>query len=284
MTDPTDAGAAGRALVLEAGPCRAVIHPDDGGRLGQLDLGDGPLLRGPAPGLAWTGWGSYPLVPWANRLPGGRLRYGDIDERLPINFADGSAIHGLGAAVPWTVSHRSERRVDLEVELVGGPYRVRSRQRFELSATGLRQELDVTNEGPEPVPVGLGIHPWFRYGPVRVPADRIWPGEPLPTGTPVPVSGDRDLRSPTEVAPMDACFTDLTDSSADVGDLRLSWGGPITNVVVFSGEPGWVCVEPVTMANDGIAMAERGVEGHGVQVLDPGSTLTVDYSFERRPR
>jgi aldose 1-epimerase len=76
---------------------------------------------------------------------------------------------------------------------------------------------------------------------------------------------------------MDRCFTGLTGSSADIGDLTLSWRGPITQVVVYSGDAGYVCVEPVTMANDGIRMADEGIDGTGVIALDPGASLTVGY-------
>ena len=64
------------AITLTAGACTAVVHPAVGGRLGQLDLGDGPLLRDPGPDLDWSRWGCFPLVPWSNRIPDGHLRFG----------------------------------------------------------------------------------------------------------------------------------------------------------------------------------------------------------------
>jgi hypothetical protein len=48
---------------------------------------------------------------------------------------------------------------------------------------------------------------------------------------------------------------------------------------VFTGVHGWVCVEPVTMANDGFRMADEGWRGHGVVTLDPGALLEVGYRF-----
>ncbi len=268
-------------LSLSSGRSTAVVHPSIGGRLGQLDLGDGPILRGHAAGLGGLDWGCYPLIPWSNRLPGGTLRFDGIVDELPVNHPDGSAIHGLAASCPWSVVERTERRVELVVDLHGGPYDVRGAQSYELSDGRLDLRVRATNIGARAVPVGIGIHPWFPAGPIQVPAARRWPGEPLPTGPPVEVAGRYDLRAPTVAAPMDTCFTGLTRTWADVPGARLGWEGPVTHVVVFSGRPGWVCVEPVTMANDGIALAEAGKEGHGVQVLAPGGSLEVAYSFER---
>ncbi len=155
---------------------------------------------------------------------------------------------------------------------------MRAEQRFALSAGALDLEIDVVNVAEWPVPAGVGIHPWFVAAPVRVPAELVWPGEgPMPDGLPRPVRPEEDLRRPVTAVPMDRCFTGLTDTSADIGDLTLSWRGPITQVVVYSGEPGFVCVEPQTMATDGIRMADAGVAGTGVIALEPGATLSVGY-------
>jgi aldose 1-epimerase len=269
-------------LQLRAGDSEATVHPDVGGRLGQLDLGDGPLLRGPGDDRGWAEWGCYPLLPWSNRIPGGHLVFGTIDSRLPVNWSDGSAIHGLAASVPWTVRSASESAADVVVEVETGPYHVRGEQSFDLRPGELRLRLAVRNAGGLGVPAGIGIHPWFRAGRVRVPADLKWPGDPLPMGPPVPVEVDDDLRAGIVPPPMDRCFTGLTDTAAEVPGLRLHWDGPVSQVVVFTGEPGWVAVEPVTMANDGFGLAERGIPGHGVQVLEPGGELEVTYRFQRR--
>jgi galactose mutarotase-like enzyme len=54
----------------------------------------------------------------------------------------------------------------------------------------------------------------------------------------------------------------------------------VTQVVVFSGAPGWVCVEPVTMANNGFELSDAGMNGTGVIVLAPGEATAVSYRFE----
>jgi aldose 1-epimerase len=269
----------GGPLLLRTGPVSAVVYPGAGGRLGQLDLGDGPILRGPAPDLDWANWGCYPLLPWSNRIPDGHLRFGPIDGHLPVNWPDGSAIHGLAAAAPWTVVRASRRTADLEIEVEAGPYAVVGRQSFIVRLDGLLLSLEASNVGDQPVPMGLGIHPWFCGGRVQVPAQERWPGEPLPAGPPVPVAGRYDLRSGRVPRPMDACYTSLVGDLVEVPGARLHWSGPVTQIVVYSGEPGWVCVEPVTMANNGFALAEQGVAGHGVSIVGPGGSIQVRYRF-----
>lgn len=269
-------------IVLVAGSASATVHPDDGGRLGQLTVDGTPLLRGPedAAHLGWGHWGAYPLLPWSNRIPGGRFGFEGRDLEVPVTWEDGSALHGLAAREPWRVVEAGPATATLDVHLAAGPYRVRGRQDFALNPAHLDLRLGVTNEGDDRVPVGLGIHPWFRAGAVSVPAASAWPGEPLPSGLPRPVTPEEDLRSPRLPPPMDRCYTDLVGDVAELPGVRLRWSGPITQVVVFSGVAGWVCVEPVTNANDGFRLADAGVEGTGTIALDPGASTEVGYRFE----
>jgi aldose 1-epimerase len=268
------------SVSLTAGGATATVHPAMGGRLGQLDLGFGPLLRSHAPDLGWDEWGCYPLVPWSNRLPGGRLRFGGVAADFPPNCADGSAIHGLVASRPWKVEASSGHAISLIVDVVDGPYRLRASLSYELEPRGLGVSLSVINTGIEPVPVGIGIHPWFRSATVSLPAERRWPGEPMPTGRPVPVEGRYDLRRGARPEPMDCCFTALTATTATIGELALTWEGPVTDVVVFSGVPGWVCVEPVTMANGAFGLSPDDAVAHGGRFLPPGKSLAVAYRFD----
>lgn len=268
------AGRAGRVV--------ASVRPDVGGRLGQVTVDGRRLLRDEdeSDGQGWAFWGSYPLLPWSNRIPGGRFVFEGRTYEVPVNWKDGTAIHGLTAWVPWAVdsvaADGSSAVLSIEVDVA--PWRVRGEQRFTLRADGLDHTVAVVNVGDEAVPVGLGIHPWFRARELRVPADLVWPAEgSLPVGPPRPVTPEEDLRVRRVPAPLDACFTGLTGSAADVGDVRLAWEGPVTQVVVYSEEPGWLCVEPVTMANDGFGLMARGTPGHGVVVAAPGHRVEVAY-------
>lgn len=285
--DHAASGAAGRAtapapLVLAAGGAVATVHPADGGRLGQLTIDGVEQLRGPEhAGAGWAAWGSYPLVPWSNRIPDGIVATRDGTFTVPVNWPDDhSAIHGLGADVAWDVVAADERSADLRARLVAGRYDVTATQSFELRAGHLDHTLAVTNEADTTVPVGLGFHPWFVAGPVMVPAEAYWPGAtPLPEGPPLPMTPEFDVRVPRRLAPMDRCYTRLTDNVATIGDLTLSWSGPIAHVVVYSGVAGWVCIEPVTMANDGFNMWAAGFGDATVRLLALGDSLQVKMRY-----
>lgn len=276
-------GSAGGTIVLSAGRATATVHPADGGRLGQIEVDGRRLLRGPDEGahVGWGYWGSYPLLPWTNRIPGGRFVHDGREFEVPVNWADGTAIHGLTAEEPWDVVALTTTTVEEVIELDTPAYRVQCRQSMALAESHLDLSLEVTNRAAQEVPVGIGIHPWFRAGAVRVPAELAWPGTgPMPEGPPRPVTPEEDLRSRRVPPPMDRCFTGLTDTAVDVPGVRLSWSGPVTQVVVYSEDPDWVCVEPVTMANDGFRLAADGVEGHGVIALAPEQSAAVRYRFD----
>lgn len=267
------------ALVLSEGAARVDLYPGAGGRIGQIAIGDRTLLRGPEhSSRGWGAWGSYPMLPWANRIVGGVAEFDGATISVPVNWPDGTAIHGLAAERPWQVVDAGPNHATLSFAIEIDRYHVRAIETFALSGDALEFDIELVNVAAWPVPVGIGIHPWFVAAPVRVPADLIWEGAgPMPTGPPRPVRPDEDLRVKRVAPPMDRCFAGLTSSSAEIGELTLSWRGPITQIVVFSGEAGAVCVEPVTMANDGIRLANDGVEGTGVIVLDPGAHTTVGY-------
>jgi aldose 1-epimerase len=266
-------------ITLSSGPARVDLFPADGGRIGQIAVAGRELLRGPTHRDAgWSQWGSYPMLPWVNRIPGGITAFEGETITVPVNFADGTAIHGLAAERAWDVVAFDTTTAELAIDLDVDRYRVRATQRFALGDGALDLEIDLVNRAPWRVPAGIGIHPWFVAAPVRVPADLIWEGDgPMPTGPPRPVLAGEDLREPALPPGLDRCWTGLTGAEAAIGALSLSWRGPITQVVVYTGVEGFVCVEPQTMASDGIRLYDEGVDGTGVIALDPDAALTVGY-------
>lgn len=267
--------------VLRSGSTSVEVDSAAGGRIAQISIDGRGVLRGPEHAhLGWASWGWYPLVPWSNRLPGGQLVVDGQRCQFRINWPDGTAIHGLAADTAWRATAQSADAVQLEVRLTAECYDVEATQRIVCREQSVEQTLEIVNRATRAVPAGIGIHPWFAVAPVRVPAEQAWPGDdPLPSGPPRPVQPHEDLRKMRLAPPMDRCFSGLTANAAQIGDLTLAWDGPICHVVVYSGEPGWVCVEPVTMTNNGFELHAAGVPGTGVTTLEPDASLGVTYSL-----
>src|SRR3954463_2410896 len=139
------------------------LVPAVGGRCHRVRAFDHDLLRRP-PDVAVLDddpffWGWYPLVPWTNRVPGGRLRWRGRIIQLTPNYPDGSALHGHAYAAPWDVVDEGA----YEFRYSGGdfPWPYVARQRWSVDGPTLAQELSITNAGTDDMPAGLGIHPWW---------------------------------------------------------------------------------------------------------------------------
>lgn len=282
---------------LGGGELELEVLPEAGGRIHRLRAHGVDLLRTPDdPGAHLREplfWGSYPLVPWSNRIPGGRLAFRGRTYQLPKDYGD-HAIHGEAYALPWTLLENGDR---LRLGFEGGgeagafPWPYHAEQVIELDDSSLVLEISMTNLAEVPIPGGLGIHPWFAAGRglrVEVPADLVYPVEDcIPTGEPEPVAGERDLRVLRDVPwGLDDLWTGLTRSQVvlerPAEGIRVSWTFPpaADHVVLASfGDFRAVAVEPVTHANDGHARLEAGLAG-GVDVLGPGETLAVRHRLE----
>lgn len=154
-------------LRLHAGDWVADLAPEDGGGMTALRFGGHDILVPTPQGRRLGGpFGAFWMIPWANRLDGGRLG----PHRLPINReGDGTAIHGLSRDRPWQVEAAAPDRAVLVQAVDAAPYRYEARLVTALSASDLTLDLTVTNTGGTPMPFGGGWHPWF----VRPPGTRL---------------------------------------------------------------------------------------------------------------
>ncbi|WP_217571405.1 aldose 1-epimerase [Mesorhizobium sp. GbtcB19] len=150
---------------------RCVISTQ-GGSIWRLeaDLGAGlqPLLRPPPEGSDRDPLkaGCFPLVPFGNRVEGNRFVFDGVEHSLAPNIPwDSHYLHGDGWLADWTVDQRRQALASLSFDFQGEPYRYRATQRFECDGTTLRATLGVTNLGTQPMPFGLGWHPFFPLTP-----------------------------------------------------------------------------------------------------------------------
>lgn len=82
---------------------------------------------------------------------------------LPINDpADGSTMHGFGWQAPWQIASKAPHAITLRhVYGAADPYAYEAEFSVGLSPTGAKFSLRAVNIGKEPLPFGLGFHPWF---------------------------------------------------------------------------------------------------------------------------
>jgi aldose 1-epimerase len=200
------------------------------------------LILGPDPSLPGTGWGSYPMVPWAGRIRNGRFSFDGVDYQLPINF-DPHAIHGTGFEQLWDVVHRDGSTVALTCQLaweLGGE----AEQLIALSDGSLECTLAVRAD-ERPMPATLGWHPWFikpERSDLRFAQMYVRDDEYIPNGT---------VASPPPPPPWDDCFTGVMATPRIwIGGIEVSITSDCDHWVVYDMPEHATCVEPQTAPAD----------------------------------
>lgn len=277
-------------ILLEAGDWRATLVPEMGGAMLSLDWLGRPVFR-PTPEGATDilEMACFPLVPYANRIAGGRFIFEGRSVQLPTldRFAP-HALHGDGWLLPWTVESQTANRVEMMLDWPGDadgwPWPWGACQSVELTEQGLSISLSLTNAGNAVMPAGLGLHPYFqRYADNRLTlsATGVW----ITDAREIP----ERLAPPAEIADWsrglslaDAPFVDhayagwMGEAVIDGGGRRvtLSADAPacLTQVYAPVGVD-FFCVEPVTHRPDA-HNAQTG-EDHGLKRLAKGQTLSV---------
>jgi aldose 1-epimerase len=285
-------------LSLTAGNLRLELSPSIGGVISAFEWIDGdrtrPILRDcnsrPENVLEAC---CFPLVPFANRIRGGRFSFRGREVRLKPNMAgDPSPLHGQGWLNPWTVKESDDRRALLTFRHEPGewPWAYEARQEFELDERGYTVRLTCANLGDEPMPCGLGRHPYFPCGPetridTRV-AD-VWTVDEhvLPVDK-VPAEGRYDLRDRLVCGQrLDNGFdgwggeTRMTDPGWPY-ELRMS--SPNAGFFQLYSPPtgGIFVAEPVTHANAALNAPEEQWPELGMHVLEPGQAMSLEMRLD----
>lgn len=243
-------------IELEAGDAFVTIEPTEGGRIGQIEIGELPLLKDDRTGGPLT-WGCYPMAPWAGRVRDGRFEFDDAARQLPINLAP-HAIHGTTFTTDWQVVEAGRDYCELHCNLAwqfGGT----AHQHIQLDEHGLMCMLSVTAL-QQPLPAVVGWHPCFR--------------KPLQADLQFERMYVRDASSITiaqmatpKPHPWDDCFVRPT------APLRLHYPGLTLTLtsdcdhwVVFDEPDDVTCVEPQSGPPDAFTIG-------GAVRLEPGEFL-----------
>ena len=279
------------SLALVANQFRCNIVPDLGACIAGLWFDGIAVLRSPDAALLASARqsGSYPLVPFSNRIGHASLSWNGTNHPLVKNFGDEPhAIHGVGWQRPWEVLDANERFALLSYQHKpdgAWPFSFDTSQAFRLSDHELVMTLSITNQSADAAPVGLGWHPFFVKRPgshVSFEAAGRWEMDALklPTHRTESSGIDEDCA----VLNVDHCY-DGWNGVLQLRDNQLHTriSSNLERLVVFTN-PAQACIaiEPVSHVNNAISLMERGVasaEALGLRVLQPGESMSCEMSI-----
>ncbi len=287
-------------LRLQNGDACLDLRPAYGGRISRLAFAEWDVLR-PIPdkeGDVWFGYkgGSFPLVPFSNRIKGARFHFAGQDiavEQHPREPAN--AMHGHGTFTSWSVDDVTPSSTVISYTHAahdkGWPWSYRAEQKFDILPTECRVALSLTNTSDTPMPAGIGFHPFFPFDgevKLRFAAEKEWIGMPedFPTQR-------IDLRHPFDApdgAPLwnreDTICYDGFRGNAEiewVGSqhrLRLSADGLLDHFIVHvPAGAAYFCLEPVSHPTDAFNLAANGVTDVGALTLQPGASIAASMTL-----
>ena len=284
---------------------------------GQLRLQLSPSIGGAISAFEWTGAdrrepllrecnnpletvldaASFPLVPYVNRIRGGRFEFRGREVVIAPNMAgDPSPLHGQGWLGAWQVVAQEAARATLGFRhgAAEWPWDYEAAQEFALDEAGLSVALTCRNLSAGPMPCGLGQHPYFPCGPetrIDTQVTHAW-------------TIDEHVL-PVEKVPAHGRF-DLTDRSVCGQNLDHGFGG--WGGTARLSDPGWPCdlrlsspdarffqlyspagggifvAEPVSHANAALNAPEEQWAELGMRVLEPGEEMRLDMRLEVIPK
>lgn len=298
-------------MVIPSGTQVELVHGDQravvvevGGGLREYAVDGRPVLDGYAAGEMCSSGRGQTLVPWPNRLAGGRYSFAGQDQQLALTEpAKGNAIHGLTRWASWSVAERGPDRVVMAHRLhpqPGYPFQLDCTLDYTLSAAGLTVRTTATNTGDAPAPYGTGAHPYLSPGggtldaaTVRAPGTRYLPVDDsgIPTGVTDAAGSPYDLRGGRSLdgLVLDHCYTGLERDADGLARVELAGEHPVRlwldagypYLQLFTGDtiaPGrrrrGLAVEPMTCPPDAFR------SGEGLLVLEPGRAVTTTWGIE----
>jgi aldose 1-epimerase len=289
-------------VTLAAGRLRLELNPSVGGSISAFEwIGDdcatAILRKCNSPSENVLDAASFPLVPYVNRIRGGVFTFRGQEVRLAPNMAgDPSPLHGQGWLNPWRVEHAGEQQAVLSYRHTAAewPWEYEARQEFALDEQGLSVVLTCRNLSDQPMPCGLGQHPYFPCGPETVIVTQVtdvWTIDEhvLPVEK-VPATGRFDLRERR------VCGQDLDHGFGGWGgsaamtdptwpyEVRLS--SPTAKFFQLYSPPagGIFVAEPVSHANAALNAPEAEWAELGMRVLEPGDEMSLDMRLDVLPK
>lgn len=267
-----------------------------------------------------VGFGNPILFPFPNRIRDAKFSFMGKEYQLDKMGQTGLIMHGLVANKTWTVERAGATSGGAEVvsslysaeqpDIIRQfPFPFRVTVTYRLRGDTVRMTTEVENVGDTPMPMGLGIHPYFRLpltpkstrqeSKIKIPAKSQWKPESdlIPRGPKIPLSEKMDFQAlrPIGETTLDDVYADivltpgevfsesiLQDPNARV-ELAVRADPSFRENVVFAppGRP-FMCFEPYTCTTNAFNLQAEGVDA-GMITLHPGEIWEGRIWFILRP-
>ena len=235
--------------------------------------------------------GSFVLVPYSNRLFGGQLLSPNGTFTLPGNHPESDTpVHGLGWRKNWQLIVREPQRVVLVYSHASDahwPFSHTCEQTVTLNHAEVMFHLKLCNIDAQPMPAGLGFHPWFaldneshvRFGPTSVwlHDERGWPA------LNAPAIGQENFDFSqwrlAQAVHQNHCHSDWSgQAELKLHEKKLSIqlsASPNLNHLMVYRKPGqdWLCLEPVSHATGAFSLPHVKMVRPEDHLLAPGDSM-----------
>ena len=276
-------------LQISKGDMLLELDPAAGGSVSALRSGDLDILRaGPprsGPAFDPLQYSAFPMVPYVGRIHNGRCQVNGSEIQLHANLPpEPHAIHGFGWQTAWKVKSQSDESVTLIHEHTADawPWDYTAFQRFDLGENDLIVTMDVTNNCVDPMPAGLGWHPYFdrRNAVLKLPTTHEWrPDEVTGDNQPVDILPENDLSvgRAVESLKLDTAFSvsePLIEMKWPTHEVTMVSDGIFSHATIYV-PPGadYFCAEPITHAPNAVnSTLPDSITGR--RWLNPGETLS----------
>ncbi len=291
-----------RAISLVVGDCQLDLQPHIGGAISRLTWKGLDILRKTADSAIQTAavrqMCCYPLVPFSNRIGNGVLVVRDKSYQLRPNFSnEPHAIHGVGWQRAWQVKREDKQRVVLTYKHTPDadwPFAFEAEQTISITNNAVTLAIRATNLDAQPMPVGLGFHPFFPIDKATT-LQSDWTGvwemgeDKLPTKL-IATPAEADFAKARGVFDwkVDNCFVGWSRRAVLACATHrtiVTASSACNNIVCFAPNDGrnFIALEPVSNINNAFALAAKGVANTGTRLIGRGDSFDISMTITVDP-
>lgn len=245
---------------------------------------------------------SFVLIPYSNRIEGGRFTF----QGQTYQLANGErhASHGDVRGRAWQVDSVTATAIHCSIDSrtyadANWPWPFTATLAYTLRENTLFARLTVTNQGTSAMPAGLGWHPYYNRTlahdgePILLhfEVQSVYPDandNRIPSGPPQPLAPNQDFAVERALTPenfIDACFYGYAGNGSitwPASDIKLVYtcSPNCTHLILFNPAKPYFAAEPVTNANNGVNLYTQGDPTSGIRVLAPGETLEATFAID----